>query len=261
MVRAWIENGAKASPDKRSAHPGGLQQRFGASKEVQAGSRNRRAERLVSCGMMANMIRRALVVLLAAVAPVAAQTATARVSLRLDSATTLSFVARGFELRVGHPDEQVELTKTTDSATPDLVRVAESRALLPEVVVEVFDSAAAPVMTLRLTGVTIASDRVRLSAARSTLEQQRIAQQEAASSLTSDYQEAERQLATAEELGKTRVTTRQDLARARDRASDLKQRLELLRQRQAIVMRQLQTMGSVDETLTLHFQHMDIESR
>lgn len=213
---------------------------------------------------MANIIRNSLVVLLAAVAPlapVAAQTATARVSLRLDSAASLSFLARGFELRVGHPDEQVELTKSTDPATPDLVRVAESRAVLPEVVVEVFDSAAAPVMTLRLAGVTIASDRVRLSTARSALEQQRIAQQEAASSLTSDYQEAERQLAMAEELGKTRIATRQDLARARDRASDLKQRLDLLRQRQAIVTRQLQMMGSVDETLTLHFEHMDIESR
>ena len=210
---------------------------------------------------MTNVIRSALVVLLAAVAPVAAQTATARVSLRLDSATTLSFLARDFELRAGPPDELVELTKSTDAATPALVHVAEARALLPEVVVEVFDSAAAAVMTLRLTGVTIAADRVRPSTARAVLEQQRIAQQEAASSLTSDYQEAERQLTMAEELGKTRITTRQELARARDRASDLKQRLDLLRQRQATVTRQLQTMGSVDETLTLHFQHMDIESR
>lgn len=210
---------------------------------------------------MGKVIRRALLLVIAAVTPAMAQTAIARVTLQLDSARTVSFVARAFELRVGHPDEQVELTKNTDVATPDIVGVASSHALVPEVRVEVFDSAASPVMTLRLTGVTVASDRVVLSTARSVLEQQRIAQQEAASSLTSDYQEAERQLAMAEELGKTRIATRQDLARARDRASDLKQRLDLLRQRQAIVTRQLQAMGPVDETLTLHFQHMDIESR
>jgi hypothetical protein len=169
--------------------------------------------------------------------------------------------ARGFELRVPQPDAQVALTKNTDTTTPDLIRVAQSHAVLPEVVVEVFDSAAAPVMKLRLTGVVIASERVALSTSRASLEQQRIAQQEALSSLTSDYQEAKRQLDMAEELGKTRITTRQDLARARDRASDLKQRLDLLKQRQAMVARQLEAMGPVDETLTLRFQHMDIESR
>jgi len=210
---------------------------------------------------MSNVIRGTFVALLLAATSARAQTATARVSLQLDSARTLLFVARGFELRVQQPDAQVELTKNTDTATPDLVRVAESHALLPEVVVEVFDSAAAPLMKLRLTGVVIASEQVALSTTRSSLEQQRIAQQEALSSLTSDYQEAERQLNMAEELGKTRITTRQDLARARDRASDLKQRLDLLKQRQAMLARQLQAMGPVDEMLTLRFQHMDIESR
>ena len=210
---------------------------------------------------MTKSIRLALVASVIAAPSLTAQTATARVALQLDSTRTVTFVARGFELHVRESESQVQLTKNTDAATPDLVRIAESHALLPEVVVEVADSAASPIMTLRLTGVTISSERVTLSTSRALLEQQRIAQQEALSSLTSDSQEAERQLAMAEELGKTRVNTRQDLARARDRASDLKERLGLLRQRQAIVTQQLRTMGPVDETLMLRFKHMDIESR
>lgn len=184
----------------------------------------------------------------------------ARVTLRVDSAHTAQFVATGFELRVAD-DAQVALTRAVDAATPQLVSLAASRTLVPSVVVEVTDSLSTPVMVLRLSGVTIASERVTLSTARTQLEQQRIAQQEALSSLTSDSQEAERQLATAEELGRTRVNTRQELARARDRAADLKQRLELLRQRLALVNRQLESAGPLDESLLLNFQHMEIESR
>jgi len=201
-----------------------------------------------------------LLTLLAAAPCAGAQLASVRVSLQIDSTKSLGFSAHGFELRVQQPNAHVELSKQTDSATPELIRLAESRAVLPHVVVEVLDSASGPAMTLRLTGVTIASERVALSTTRSLLQQQSIAQQEALSSLTSDYQEADRQLAMAEELGKTRITTRQDLARARDRASDLKQRLALLRQRQAIVARQLHDLGPLDETLTLHFEHIDIDS-
>lgn len=190
----------------------------------------------------------------------AAMMPTAHVTLRIDSTHIAQFNATGFELQVAD-DAQVALTRGVDAATPQLVSLAALRTVVPNVVVEVTDSLAAPVMTLRLSGVTIASERVALSTARTQLEQQRIAQQEALSSLTSDYQEAERQLATAEELGKTRVNTRQELARARDRAQDLKQRLELLRQRQALVNRQLESVGALDESLVLRFQHMEIESR
>jgi hypothetical protein len=49
-----------------------------------------------------------------------------------------------------------------------------------------------PAMKLHLTGVTIASERVALFAARTSLEQQRTGQQEALSALNSDYQEAAR---------------------------------------------------------------------
>ena len=192
----------------------------------------------------------------------------ARVTFQLDSARLLHFSARGFELRVGQSgtpsaagDAQIELTKNADPITPDLIRLAGTRSVVPGVVVEVLDSLAAPVMTVRLTGAVITSDRVTLSTARAALEQQRISQQEALSQLTTDSQEADRELATAEELGKTRTTTRQELARARDRASDLKQRLELLRLRQALLTRQLDAVGPVDEVVALRFQRMEIEGR
>ncbi len=215
---------------------------------------------------MPSLLHRAAI-LVAAAAPVlpaqslrAGITPNVRVSFRIDSTRIAEFNATGFELRVAD-DAQVALTRAVDAATPQLVSLAASRTVVPNVVVEVNDSLATPVMTLRLAGVTIASQRVALSNARTQLEQQRIAQQEALSSLTSDFQEAERQLATAEELGKTRVNTRQELARARDRAQDLKQRLELLRQRQALVRQQLESAGPLDESIVLRFQHIEIESR
>ncbi len=215
---------------------------------------------------MSSLLNRAALLLavatpaLFAQSPRAAILPTVRVSLRIDSTRTAQFSATGFELRVAD-DAQVALTRAVDAATPQLVSLAASRTVVPSVVVEVSDSLAAPVMILRLSGVTIASQRVALSNARTQLEQQRIAQQEALSSLTSDSQEAERQLATAEELGKTRVNTRQELARARDRAQDLKQRLELLRQRLALVNHQLESAGALDESIVLRFQHMEVESR
>lgn len=202
-----------------------------------------------------------LFVVLSAASVATAQTASANVTLKIDSVRTLGFSARGFDLRVQDAETRVELTRSTDSVTRELVRIAAARAVLPEVVIEVCDSTEATFMRLRLTGVTIESEHVALSTSRSLLEQQRLAQQEALSSLMSDYREAERELAVAEELGKTRITTRQDLARARDRVSDLKQRRDLLRQRQGIVDRQLEKMGPVDEMLTLRVRQVDIESR
>lgn len=202
-----------------------------------------------------------LFVVLSAASVATAQTASANVTLKIDSVRTLGFSARGFDLRVQDAETRVELTRSTDSVTRELVRIAAARAVLPEVVIEVCDSTEATFMRLRLTGVTIESEHVALSTSRALLEQQRLAQQEALSSLMSDYREAERELAVAEELGKTRITTRQDLARARDRVSDLKQRRDLLRQRQGIVDRQLEKMGPVDEMLTLRVRQVDIESR
>jgi len=106
------------------------------------------------------------------------------------------------------------------------------------------------------------SDHLSLSATRASLEQQRISQQEALSALTADQQEAQRQLATLEELGKTRVATRMDVARARDHASDLQRRIDLLKQRQALLASQIanQTGGPLDETIVLHFARLQIES-
>jgi hypothetical protein len=126
--------------------------------------------------------------------------------------------------------------------------------------IEVLDSLGRPEITLRLRDIVVVSDHLSLSAARANLEQQRISQQEALSALTADHQEAQRQLATLEELGKTRVATRLDLARARDRASDIQRRIDLLKQRQALLAGQFAGQGPLDETIVLHFGQMQIES-
>lgn len=187
----------------------------------------------------------------------------AHVVLQLDSAHAARFTARAFELRVapGDAGAQIELTKNAGDFTSELVRLSATGSIAPSATIDIVDTLAAPVMTIRLMGISLTSDHVSLSNARAAFEQQRISQQEALSQLTSDYQDAERDLATAEELGKTRGNTRLDLARARDRAALLKQRLDLLKQRQAITTRQLGDAGPLDETIMMRFEHMEIESR
>jgi hypothetical protein len=187
-----------------------------------------------------------------------------RVALELDSATTARFDAHGFDLRVGAvvtSGSEVQLVKQAGSFTNELVRLASSGARLRAATVEVLDSLGLPAATIHLTDVTLISDHLSLSAARANLEQQRISQQEALSALTTDYQEARRQLETLEELGKTRVATRQDLARARDRASDLQRRIDLLKQRQALLATQLAGQGPLEETLVLRFAGLEIVTK
>ena len=187
-----------------------------------------------------------------------------RVTLQLDSASTARFNAHGFDLHVvqsGLPSAaEIQLVKVAGPSTGDLVSLSANAAHALSGAIEVLDSLGRPAVTLRLRDIVIVSDHLSLSAARANLEQQRISQQEALSALTADHQEAQRQLATLEELGKTRVATRLDLARARDRASDLQKRIDRLRQRQALLAGQVAGQGPLEETIVLHFGQLQIES-
>ncbi|HEV8214591.1 MAG TPA: hypothetical protein VGP95_02120 [Gemmatimonadaceae bacterium] len=187
-----------------------------------------------------------------------------RVTLQLDSASTARFDAHGFDLHVaqsGLPSAaEIQLIKVAGPSTGDLVSLSANATRAPAATIEVLDSLGRPAVTLRLRDIAVVSDHLSLSAARANLEQQRISQQEALSALTADHQEAQRQLATLEELGKTRVATRLDLARARDRASDLQRRIDLLKQRQALLASLIAGQGPVDETIVLHFGQLQIES-
>lgn len=197
-------------------------------------------------------------------APRATALPTVRVTLQLDGQSSAQFDARTFDLRVQQPaggaPAEVQLVKPAGAHTGDLLRLSATGVRAPTAVIEVLDSLGAAQTTLHLTDVSVVSDHVSLSSTRAALAQQRISQQEALSVLTADYQEAQRQLATVEELGKSRVATRLDLARARDRASDLQRRIDLLKQRQALVDGQLAEQGPLEETIVLHFTRLEIES-
>ena len=189
-----------------------------------------------------------------------------RVTLQLDSGTTAQFDARSFELRVSSAGKgaagngaEIQLVKPAGPHTGDLVRLSASGARSPMAQIEILDSLGVATTTWQLRDVTIASDRVTL-ASRVGLEQQRLAQQEALSTLTAEHQEAQRQLATVEELGKSRVGTRLELARARDRSADLQRRIALLERRLALVNGQLASQGVLEETVVLRFGRLDIDS-
>lgn len=187
-----------------------------------------------------------------------------RVAIQVDSADTARFEARGFELRVNAATgatapAEVELVKEAGASTGELIRLGASGERAPWATLEVLDSLGKPMTTIGLAGVVVVSDRITLSAARTSLEEQRISQQEALSSLTADYQDAQRQLAMLEALSKSRVATRQDLAHARDRASDLQRRIDLLEQRQRLLATQIAAHGPLEETMVLHFDRLDID--
>ena len=175
------------------------------------------------------------------------------------------FDVDGFELKVspsGMPgvNAEMQLVKQAGANTGTLLALAGRRLHAPSAVVEVLDSSGTAAMTFRLSDVSVVSQRLTLAGNRVSLEQQSISQQEALSALNADYQEAARQLATSEELNKSRVGTRLELARARDRVSDLQRRVDLLKQRQAQVSRQLAGSG-LEETIVLHFAQLEVESK
>lgn len=188
-----------------------------------------------------------------------------RVTLQVDSGTTARFDARGFEMRVspagtGGTGAEIQLVKQAGAYTGDLVRLSASGARAATAEIEILDSLGTAVTTLHLRDVAVVSDRVTLATSRVALEQQRLAQQEALSTLTAEQREAQRQLATMEELGKSRVGTRLELARARDRSADLQRRIALLERRQALVSGQLASQGLLEETIVLRFGRLEIES-
>lgn len=196
-------------------------------------------------------------------------TAGAHVTIDLGNGSQAEFDTRSFELGIsrapGKDDMPVasapslHLVKRAGPFTGTLVQTSASGQHLPTVWLTVPDTTGAPAMTITLSDVVIDTDRLVLSSARAALEQQRIAQEGALTQLNTDYQEAQRQLAIAEQLGKSRVTTPQDLSRAREHATDVQRRLQLARQSQAMLENQLAEQGPMDEELTLHFARIAID--
>jgi hypothetical protein len=188
-----------------------------------------------------------------------------RVTLQVESDSSVRFEVDGFELKVsptGLPgvNAEMQLVKQAGINTGALLAMAGRKLHAPSAMVEVLDSAGVAAMTFRLSDVSVVSQRLTLAGNRASLEQQSISQQEALSSLNADYQEAARQLTTTEELNKSHVGTRLELARARDRVNDLQRRVDLLKQRQAQLTRQLAGNG-IEETIVLHFGQLELENR
>lgn len=195
-----------------------------------------------------------------------------RMSLPLDSATVVGFDVRTFDLGIARAatgstattntttNTELQLIKVAGPYTDDLLRLGTEGTHLPWATIDVLDSLGRPQTTLHFTDVSVVSDHVSYSGARATLEQQRISLEESLSQLTSEHQEAERDLATAEALGRTRVTTRQDLERAREHSADVQRRLDLAKQRQTLLARQLDAVGALDEAVVFHVGGVSVES-
>ncbi len=194
----------------------------------------------------------------------------ARITLQIDSTTAARFDLRSFDLgvtqnspphgQIAQSSAEIQIVKQAGPFTGDLVRLSASGQHALAGTIEVLDSAGAPSMTIQLSDVSVISDHLTSSNARASLEQQRISLQESLAQLDADYQQAQRDLATAEELGKSKVMTKQDVLRAREHAGELQQRINLARERQNILAGQIAGQSSLEENVVLHFGRIEIQA-
>ncbi len=195
----------------------------------------------------------------------------AHVELQIDSATVARFDVQNFDLGVSHVEgsdragsatssAEIRIVKQAGPYSGDLVGMSASGAHAISALIQVMDSTGAATLTIRLGDVTVASDHIALSGSHDALEQQRISLQESMTQLGTEAQQAQRDLTTADELGKSRGATRQEVARAKDRVADVQQRLALGRQRQDLLTRQLRSQGTLDESVIFRFARIEIDS-
>jgi hypothetical protein len=201
--------------------------------------------------------------------------ATARVTFDFGAGPTTPIPVRTLELGVANagsalspaPPGQsgglshVAFARKPGLYTTELALHSSSGDHIPMVTVEVLDPDLKVLMTLRLSDAFVASDRIRMNSSDSDLRQQRLTLEETIAELNGDLQEAQRQLNLAEALDKKRLSSTQEVARARERVEVLQTRLGVQRQRLALLRRATDARGPLDEEVVLAFTKFEIDAR
>lgn len=130
---------------------------------------------------------------------------------------------------------------------------------IPSVVLDVTDPAGRSLVRLRLGDVVVSTDRVVVAQADRALEQQRLDLTDAIAQVSADLQEAERQLNLTDVLDKRRLSSSQEVARARERVDVLQTRLDGQRRRLAMLEERIHEQSPVHEEVLLSFARFEVQ--
>lgn len=130
---------------------------------------------------------------------------------------------------------------------------------IPTVVLDVADAAGRALVRVRLGDVVVSSDRVVVAQADRALEQQRLDLDDAIAQVGADLQEAQRQLNLTDALDKRRLSSSQEVARARERVEVLQTRLDGQRRRLAMLEQRIREDSPVREEVVLSFARFEVQ--
>lgn len=195
----------------------------------------------------------------------------ARVTLDLGAGPEASFAVERFDLELANPGSnrgggaapgsaQASFTRAPGAFTGELARRSATGLRIPAVTVQVLDTAGAVVMTLRFANVLVKSQRIVTNDEIPALQQQRMGLEEGLAQLTTDAQDAERELRAAETLARRKFTSRDDVVRAQERVDVLRTRLALRNSQLRLLNWRIARQGPLEEQVTLGFPQFDIQT-
>lgn len=152
-----------------------------------------------------------------------------------------------------------KFVKDIGSLTSALAQHGTTGERIPNVVMDVNDAAGHALVRVHLSDVVVSSDRVVVAEADRALEQQRLDLDDAIAQISADLQEAKRQLNLTDVLDKRRLSSSQEVARARERVDVLQTRLDGQQRRLAILDQRIRENAPVHEEVLLSFARYDIE--
>jgi hypothetical protein len=196
----------------------------------------------------------------------------ARVAFDFGFGLGSSFAARGVELRVaGVPATspkaqpttaiQVRFIRIPDSLSADLTDRVASGSRISEMQAELPGRAGAPATTIRLYDVQVVSTRLTMNDDNIGLVQQRLGLEESIAQLTTELQEAQRQLEVTESLDKRKMSSSLEVAHARATTEVLTKRLAVEREHLVLIEQQIAHWTPIQEEIVLTAARMQMETR
>lgn len=205
--------------------------------------------------------------------------ATARVSFDFGTGSADTVLVRELELEFSNSAAvSVSSSGTSNGKSPAAVGSAHAKFVkdigaltsvlaehgttgerIPNIVMDVADAAGHALVRVRLSDAVVSSDRVVVAEADRALEQQRLDLDDAIAQINADLQEAKRQLNLTDVLDKRRLSSSQEVARAREHVEVLQTRLDGQQRRLAILDQRIRENAPVHEEVLLSFAHYDIE--
>lgn len=182
------------------------------------------------------------------------------------------FAAHGVELKVttvppatakGEPSTAIQLrfVRAPDSSSADLTDRVANGSRIATVQAELPGRAGAPVTIVRLYDARVVSTHLTMNDDNIGLVQQRLGLESSIAQLTSELQDAERQLAVTESLDKRKLSSSLEVAHVRATAEVLAKRLQVEREHLQLVEQQIVNWTPIQEEIVLSAARVEMQTR